>query len=132
MASRGGNAKRVDEDVVAEQGLLVQRGSIVTLKKKIGELGTLALVVSNDIQNEAAEFLIVAPLERRKSRLEAPFAVNLGRSEGLRDLHTARCDRLMSVAKSEVKSLERARVGEVVLSQLEEALAVALGFSRVI
>lgn len=103
-----------------------QRGSLVALKDHPEGASELAIVVSNDIQNEASDYLLVVPLQRRASRLKAPFAVDLGRSEGMRDLHSARCDWITRVPTSQVERIERARVSINVLEQLDPAIKVAL------
>ncbi len=115
-----------------EARFTARRGSLITVKEPLCDSSNLAVVVSNDLQNELSEFLLVVPLQRRVSRLHAPFAIDLGRSEGLRDLHTARCDWLARISRSEVASIERAQVSDHVMSQFEDALKVALGFRAVI
>lgn len=115
-----------------EARFAARRGSLITVKEPLCDSSNLAIVVSNDLQNELSGFVLVVPLQRRVSRLHAPFAVDLGRGEGLRDLHTARCDWLARIRCSEIASIERAQVSDRVMSQFEGALKVALGFREVI
>lgn len=115
-----------------ERRFAARRGSLITTKEPLCDSSNLAIVVSNDLQNELSEYLLVVPLQRRVSRLNAPFAVDLGRADGLRDLHTARCDWLARVRQGEVATIERARFPDSLLQKLEDALRVALGFSEVI
>ncbi len=105
-----------------------QRGSLVVLKEQLFEQCDLAIVISNDIQNREAHYLAVVPLQRRTSRLDAPFAIDLGRAEGFRELYTARCDWLTRIWQSQIKSIERSQVGKPVMTLLEQAVGVALGF----
>jgi len=107
-------------------GTRVSRGALVKLKRRAKRGYEFAVVVSNDIQNELSDYVLVAPLERRAARLRAPFAVDIGRREGLRDLHTIRCDWVTRVQLGEVQSVERAQAPDRVVAQLETALKVAL------
>lgn len=88
------------------------------------------LVVSNNQQNDMSEYLVVVPLERRASRLKAPFAVDFGRSEGLRDLHTARCDWISCIKQDDIGSIERAKVREDVMQRVDQALGAALSLTQ--
>ena len=115
-----------------ESRFVAQRGSLITVKTPLCDSSNFAIVVSNDLQNELSDFLLVVPLQRRVSRLNAPFAVDLGRGEGLRDLHTARCDWLSRMRRSEIASIERAQLSDRVMVRFEGALKVALGFRDVI
>ncbi len=118
-----------DNEMIEEAiELKVQRGSLITVKSSSNPSLQRAIVMSNNFQNEMSDFIVVVPLERRVSRLHAPFAVDLGRSEGLRELHTARCDWVTTIEQHEINSIERARFSDGVLSQLEHALRSALGF----
>ncbi len=113
--------------------LVVQRGSLVSFRNSlINDSANLAIVVSNNLQNELSEFLLVVPLQRQVSRLNAPFAVDLGRKEGLRALHVARCDWVSRIQRSEVERIERAAFSDSVLDALELGLKVALGFREVV
>lgn len=112
--------------------LIPQRGSLVALKKGIHSSTKLAVVVSNDIQNEVSDYYLVVPLEKRTSRLKAPFSVDLGRSEGLRDLHTARCDWVTRISSKELTKIERASFSKPTIEKLDLALKVALGFKHYI
>ena len=103
-----------------------RQGSVVKLKRKL-KGSSLGIVVSNDVQNEYSDTLLIAPLERRKSRLNAPFAVDVGRKDGFRDLHSLRCDWVSAVSTRDIVSIERARVGEGVIQKLKHALAVVFG-----
>jgi mRNA-degrading endonuclease toxin of MazEF toxin-antitoxin module len=104
----------------------VSRGSLVRLKPAGGYPAELAIVVSNDVQNEKSSKIVLVPLERRNARLNAPFAVDLGRAEGLRDLHAARCDWLFTANKSAVERIERAQLPRELFSELDAAIRVAL------
>jgi len=126
-----GNTKR-KQATDLQIGPRVQRGSLITLKRPLVKGSNLAVVVSNDIQNSNSDYILVVPLQRRASRLRAPFAVDLGRSDGLRDLHSARCDWVTRIQQKQVKTLERASFPNRVMKRFEEALSVALGFSDVI
>ncbi len=106
-----------------------RRGSLISLSADLSSTSNLAIVVSNDVQNEVSDFLTVVPLERRVSRLRAPFAVDMGRKDGFRELHTARCDWISRIGRSQVQSIERATLPERITSQLEAAICVALGIS---
>jgi mRNA-degrading endonuclease toxin of MazEF toxin-antitoxin module len=103
----------------------VQRGSIVSFRRSVGG-SALGIVVSNNLQNEHSAFLLVVPLEKRKARLKAPFAVDLGRAEGLRALHCARCDWVTRTASSNIRKIERAGVSAALVRELDQALEVAL------
>ena len=122
--------KKVQEqDSVTQPGVAV-RGSVISLRTPL--LGCQhAVVMSNDIQNAFSEYLMVVPLQRRNSRLLAPFAVDLGRDVGMRDLHSARCDWTSTVLRSQLNEIVRAKIPADALTKLEEALCVALGFSSV-
>ena len=109
--------------------LAVQRGSIVKLKKPVSD-SRLAIVVSNEVQNDIDNCVSVVPLVRSVSRLKAPFAVDLGRKEGMRELHSARCDRVHTTPYSNIKTIERATVTKKVVQRLDKALAVSLGISK--
>ncbi len=109
--------------------LEVQRGSLVCLSRVLSGASALAIVVSNDVQNEASPYVLVVPVQRRRARLRAPFAVDLGRGEGFRDLHTARCDWATRVAKREIKALERASLPQRVIEKIDQALMAALGLA---
>lgn len=107
--------------------LHTQRGSIIILKKAV--LGSkLAIVVSNDIQNEVSDNILIVPLIKRVNKLKAPFAVDLTKSEGVSSLHVARCDWVSAIRQQDVRSIEMACVSNEVLSRLESALSVSLGF----
>ena len=123
------NAKRKPKETAAPA---VQRGSLVLLKKKLESGSNMVVIVSNDFQNEASDYLLAIPLERRAARLKAPFSVDLGRADGMRDLHTARCDWVTRIKKNQIKNIERASFSEAVLRRLEEGLKVALGFRELI
>lgn len=116
------NAAYQLEEQQNESQLGVQRGSLVRLQ---GD--ATAVVVCNDIQCDASSFVLVVPLERRRSRLMAPFAVDMGRSEGFRELHTARADWVMRVSKNEITAIERAKMTDDVMSRIDKALKIALG-----
>jgi hypothetical protein len=105
----------------------VLRGSLVSLKHPPAGASSLAIVVSNDVQNDSSPYLLIVPLQKRASRLKAPFAVDLGKQEGLKQLHAARCDWLTRVNNTEVKQINRARFSTGILDQLDAALCAALG-----
>lgn len=107
------------------------RGSVVRLNRSLDTALSLAVIVSNDVQNEMSSFVLVVPLERRISRLAAPFAVDLGRNDGLRNLHTARCDWLTRVRRSEISSVERGPLSTEVMAKIEHGLRVSLGLREV-
>ena len=109
--------------------LQAQRGSLVCLRHPPEGCSELAVIVSNDIQNEVSCYVLAVPLQRRVSRLRAPFAVDMGRDEGLRELHVARADWLTRITSSDIKSIERASFPEATLSRLELALKAALSLS---
>lgn len=132
--SAGGPERKADRDAEGARqlqslGPTAQRGSLVVLKQPLFDQADLAIVISNDIQNREADYLAIVPLQRRTSRLEAPFAVDLGRGEGFRELYTARCDWLTRIWRGDLKSIERSQVGEFVMHKLERAISVALAFS---
>lgn len=106
-----------------------RRGSLITLHTELCSTSNLAVVVSNDVQNDVSDFLLVVPLERRASRLRAPFAVDLGRKDGFRELHTVRCDWLTRVYRSQVRSIERAILPRYVIADVETGLRAALGLN---
>ena len=121
-------AKAKKKEEPKEGRLTAQRGSLVKLRDSSYEQ---AIIVSNDVQNEFSDYVLAVPLERRNSRLKADFVVDLGRSDGLRELHSARCDWVTRFHLSEVESIERARFPDKVVDKLEAALKVALGFREV-
>lgn len=146
---KGGNAERVVSsdntaglrvvDRAEERGAMAtfpvpspMRGSVVRYLSFVApgtpSLEQLAVVVSNNVQNEELEYLIVVPLERRRSRLSAPYGVDLGRSEGFRELHVARCDLVTTINRSALVAIERAGLSDNIILQFEQALRVALGF----
>lgn len=107
----------------------VLRGSLVSLRHASAGASDLAIVVSNDVQNDSSAYLLIVPLQKRSSRLRAPFAVDLGKGEGLKELHAARCDWLTRIHCSEVKQINRARFSTAILEQLDAALCAALAIS---
>ena len=109
--------------------LIPKRGSLVLLKKVLTGATSQAIVVSNDIQNESSDFILVVPLQRRTSRLKAPFAVDLGRDDGFRELHAARCDWVSKIAVNKIIAIERASISEELLEKLDHSLAVALSLT---
>lgn len=102
------------------------RGCLIRLKNPPKDASALAVVLSNNVQNEISSFVLIAPLVRVRSRMNAPFAVDLGRREGMRDLHAARCDWVMRLPVAEIKNIERSSFGADVLDRLDSALRVAL------
>jgi len=118
--------KDVKESGSINPKLQVQRGSLVALKKTVSDASEFVVVISNNIQNQSSEYLSVVPLQRRVSRLKAPFAVDLGREVGLRDLHVARCDWVMRVQQSDIKQILRAEMPDKIMQALSEALRVSL------
>ncbi|MCB0345969.1 MAG: type II toxin-antitoxin system PemK/MazF family toxin [Bdellovibrionales bacterium] len=104
-----------------------KRGSLISVTADLSSTSNLAIVVSNDVQNDVSDFLTVVPLQRRVSRLRAPFAVDLGRKDGFRELHTVRCDWVTRLPRSQVESIERAALSKRITLQIEAALCVALG-----
>ncbi len=109
-----------------------QRGSVVLLRVAGEKELKPAVIVSNNIQNDISDFLLAVPLIRRASRLSAPFSVDLGREDGFRDLHTARCDWVSRVSRNDIVSIERAALSEPTVERFESALRVSLGFRETI
>jgi len=105
----------------------VQRGSLISIKSALQGASELAIVVSNDVQNDASEYILVVPLQKRTSRLKAPFTVDIGRGEGLRVLHTARADWITRISSADVVSIERAAIPVSLLEKIDQAIIVALG-----
>jgi mRNA-degrading endonuclease toxin of MazEF toxin-antitoxin module len=119
--------KIVADQTESSHRLQTQRGSIVTLKKPV--LGSkLAIVVSNNIQNEVSDYILIVPLIKRANKLKAPFAVDLTKSEGVDSLCVARCDWVSAIRQQYVRSIQMACVSNEVLNNLESALRVSLGF----
>jgi hypothetical protein len=105
------------------------RGSLVSFRVDDGiktSSTKLGIVVSNDTQNQFSDSIIIAPLELRKSRLKAPFAVDLSRNDGFRKLHCCRCDQLQSVHRNNIIAIERSLYPGELLIKLNEALACSL------
>ncbi len=59
--------------------------------------------------------------------MKAPFAVDLGRGEGLRALHCARCDWVTRTAAANIRKIERASVSSELEAEIDQALGIALG-----
>ena len=104
----------------------VQRGAVVALSSPLPGAGVLALVVSNNVQNENSDELLLVPLQKRNSRLKAPFAVDLGKGQGFRDLHVARCDWVTRVSSKNISTVILAALPGEIMQRVGEALKVAL------
>jgi len=105
----------------------IRRGAIVSISAKLAFPSALALVISNDVQNEASDFVLVLPLERKRLRIRAAFAVELGKESGLEELYWARCDRISCLRRSDVRAIEIAQVSSKTLEELAKSLSLVLG-----
>ena len=108
----------------------VQRGSLVLLSSALPDATEFVVVVSNNVQNESSDVLLVVPLQRRSSRLLAPFAVELGKAEGFRRPHIARCDWVTRIARGDVQGIVRASCSSEIMRRVGEALTVALALEQ--
>ena len=106
----------------------VERGTFVQLRRAIDPGSKLAIIVSNDVQNEASDLLLAVPLESRQTSLRAPFSVDLGREYGFSEVHTARCDWVTRIRRSDIRAIERPSAPGELLRSIENGLRVALGF----